>query len=315
MALNREPEEFSTTFQYYQHGQFKQGFDLLESVKNSYPEYMRRIYEWQVCLAAKMDQFDLAESLLQKALDAGYFYTEFFFRQESDLAGLQGRPLFETLVQRSAAMQAEAQAQTAPDRVVLEPLETTASTLPYLMALHGNNGNAGTVHDYWAHLTEEGWLVTLPQSSQVGGNNLFVWNDQGKAETELRAHYDFLAAKYKLDPRRALISGFSMGGHAAILTALTQVVPVRGFIGVASYTGEMSAFEKEFEKGAAAGLRGYFLLGENDELCTKSAVALSEGLNKAGIACDVEVFPGIAHEFPVEYRAAIDRAIRFIFQE
>ena len=158
-------------------------------------------------------------------------------------------------------------------------------------------------------------MVTILQSTQVGGNDVFVWNDLAIAERELIAHYAVISKKFSLNLNETIISGFSMGGHTALIAALKQLFQIKGFLAVAPYIGDLKQFDKILDSYDSSGLRGYFLLGKNDEACTHVAIELHEKLNQRGIPCGLEVFPGIAHAFPDDYQSAIERAIQFINQE
>lgn len=315
MASFDEPEVFAVVFQLYQKGLFRQAYDLLTETAAMYPEHRRRIFEWRICLAARIDELILAESLLKEALNEGFYYTEFLLRREDDLKALQRRPDFEKLAERSLQMLAEAQLKAKPILTVIEPKKHVAEKTPMLMVLHGNSGNAKNYQDYWDFLSDKGWLVTIPQSSQVGGNNVYVWNDLAIAERELIAHYAVILKKFPIKRKETIISGFSMGGHTVLIAALKQLFPIKGFLAVAPYIGDLKEFDKVLDSYDCAGLCGYFLLGEKDYLCTPAAIELHEKLNQRGIPCGLEVFPGIAHAFPDDYQSAIERAIQFINQE
>ena len=315
MAPEKEPEVFGFAYRLYQQEQFRQAYDLLTDVLEKYPGDRRRLFEWRVSMAARMGEPALAESILGQALDEGNFYNEFSLRKDADLKDLQGRPVFEKMVERDLQMLASAQCRARPALTMIEPLENQADRVPMLMALHGNNSNGESQQGYWSPLAEKRWLVAIPQSSQVGGNGVFVWNDQAIAEKEIIAHYRALSSKFALDLERTIISGFSMGGYTALVAAIRQYFPVSGFLAVAPYIGDLQNFEKILNKNKSLKLRGYFLLGEEDEHCTPAAIQLHEMLKQRDIACGLEVFPGVGHAFPEDYRSAIDRAIHFILPE
>jgi dienelactone hydrolase len=314
MTIHKGQKVFDQAMAFYQVGEFQQAYDLLTAESSPHAEVRNRVFQWRTCMAAKMGKLDLAESILKTALDEGNFYSENRLRHDADLKGLQGRTVFEALVERDLQMLATAQKTAAPKLKIMEPKDTHVP-VPLMMALHGNHANAEQMTGYWDFLTERGWLVALPQSSQVEGNDGYNWNIQAVARKEICAHYANLTAKFNIDPGYSLIAGFSMGGHTAIRLALSGAIPVKGFIGVAPFIGETSKFTREFKKGLTTGLRGYFLLGEKDEMCTKTSVRLAKSMNKTGIAFGVEVFAGIGHDFPEDSQPAIEKAIQFIFQE
>ena len=313
MVLRKYSEVFDSAYQLYKQGLFQQSYDLLTDALAELPGQRRRFFEWRISLAARMGKLQLAEENLRSALDEGYFYNEFTLRKDPDLKELQGRLEFEALAVRNFEMLAEAQKIAEPVLHLLEPVETRFEEVPLLMALHGNNSTFEQFH--WHHLAEKGWLVALPQSSQVGGNGIYVWNDQRIAKKELVDHYSFLAQKISVNPAKSILAGFSMGGYTAINAAFNQYFPISGFLAVAPYIDDPQTLVRALAGNTASKLRGYFLLGQEDEVCTPAAIKTHELLNQRGIPCGMELFPGVAHDFPENYRAAIDRAIQFILQE
>jgi len=315
MTPSKEPEVFATAYQLYLKGLFQQAYDLLTRVMEVYPAHQSRLYQWRFSMAARQGNLELAEKVLREALDSGNFYSKYLLRHDEDLKALQGRPGFENLLARDLEMLALAQQSARPQLTIFEPTENRAESLPLLMALHGNHSNVEGFQGYWNKLADKGWLVALPQSSRVGGKGVFDWNDAGIATQELAEHYALLCGKFVLDAQKVLLAGFSMGGYTALQTALRQILPGRGFLAVAPYVGDLKEFEHLLDEIHPGQLRGYFLLGEEDQQCTPGAMRLQDVLNHHGITCGVEVFAGVAHAFPEDYQAAIDRALQFILSD
>jgi dienelactone hydrolase len=314
MSPTKELVVFSTVHQLYRAGQFQQAFDLLSGVEGKSPEQNWQKYFGLLGMAARLDKPDLAEDILRKALDAGYFFTERTLRNDGDLRALQGRAEFEKLIARDVELLAVAQQTAAPGLTLLEAVDVHITQVPLLMTLHGNNSNVERIQGYWNSLSDEGWLVALPQSSQLAGNGVFCWNDQPLAKKELLNHYTAITNKISVDESKTIITGFSMGGRTAINAALQQYFPIHGFLAVAPFIRDLAEMERSLASIPAQPLRGYFLLGQDDEGCTPNALSLHRLLNNHGIACEVELFPHTGHDFPDDYRAAIGRGLQFILQ-
>jgi predicted esterase len=312
MPYHDDPEVFDRAYALYQQGAYRESYDLLTAALPDYPAHAQRLYEWRFDVAARMGEPDLCEQVLEDALDAGCFYGEFALRKDEDLREMQGRPRFEALVARNFAMMAEAQKHAAPRLELFNRGVEEKSTLPLLLALHGNNSNNLRFRENWQSLRGSNWLVALAQSSQLSGKGLYSWNDLAVAEREVKEHYRQLIGAFPVDPTRVLISGFSKGAHIAILAALQEWVHVTGFIAVAPYVGDPKAWEPLLEQEYDGALRGCFLLGEDDEMCTPGARVLSELLIRRGIHCQVKTFPGVAHAFPPGFDQVLQDAMRFI---
>ena len=314
MGFTSEKDIFDLAYQFYQKGFFQQAYDLLTESFPNLPSESNRFYQWRICIAAQMGDLVLAEKLLQQALDEGNYFSEFLLRSDPDLEKLQGRDVFESLIKKSLEKFDKEQENAKPALSLLEPTENDISIVRLIIALHGNYSNETQTKGYWNFLTNLGWLVALPISSQIQGNNVSTWQDQSIAEKELVMHHSEIQKKYALKPDTTILSGFSLGGYAAMVAALKQIFPVRGFISVAPSIKDTKEFDQLLKNVRTTNLRGYFLLGEEDDRINPTVIEWINKLNKKGIACDKEIFPGIGHNFPKEYQPAIERAISFIFR-
>lgn len=314
MVLEKKPDVFALAHQMYLAGNFQQSFDLLSGTETKSPESKWQKNLWQICLAARLNNPGLAEELLRKSLDEGIFFNESTLRRDEDLISLQGRPQFEALVGRDLALLGDMKKKTSPGLTLLESVDMHFERIPLLMALHGNNSNVERFLGYWNTLAEEGWLVALPQSSQLAGNDVYCWNDQDLAKKEILDHYAAISQKITVDTERTVVAGFSMGGFTAIRAALLQYFPARGFLAVCPYIRDIAEMEKLLASVNVPNLRGYLLLGQDDKGCTPNALLLRELLNRHGIACELELFPHVGHDFPENYRAAIGRGLQYIMK-
>lgn len=315
MTRRTEPEVFARALAFYNEKQYRQALEMLTDFHTTDPMYRRQCFEWRISMAALMGDLDLAEDIFSASLAEGFFFSEYSLRHDEDLSTLQGRPRYEQLVTRNMQQMADAQSKARPELLMVDPPVQAAAKAPLIVALHGNNTNAQIIKEYWLDLSPYGWRLAFPQSSQVSGNGVFVWNDIPCAEEELKAHYAAICKRSAVDPARTIISGFSKGGHAALTAAFTQVFPISGYIGVAPYFNDVEAIFSSLKVQANTRVRCYFLLGEDDPDCTAGALAMQEKLAAAGVACGVEIFPGVAHDFPADATAAILRALDFILSD
>ena len=313
MTLKEEPLEFDQAFKFYEAGDYKRAYSIMDGVAEKHPRWAQRAYEFRMDFAAKMGKFELAEEILGQALEAGFFYNEYVLRKDDDLKALQGRPRFETLVKKSFEILAAEENKSKPELIVLRPEFELSARIPFLMALHGNNSNAEDFSTYWSYFTRNGWLTALPQSSQLSGRNMHVWNDLDKADTEIKAHYEHLTIDNDLDTERSLIAGFSKGGHEAIRAALTGLFPMHGFIAIAPYVGDPDNWIEMVSRADKSKVRGVFLLGEKDSHCTPGALKLHEMLLENGFRSKVEIFEGMKHEIPDNYDKVFEESVKFLF--
>jgi predicted esterase len=308
----KEPEFLVRVDALYHSGEYQRAYDLLADAFAECIDQRWLLYFWKVCLLARLGRESEAEEVLQEALAQGYYYNEALLHGDEDLATLQGHPHFEELVSHSEDLIRAAQAQATPGLTLLEPVESNYPSVPLLISLHGNHSNSELMQPYWNHLSDQGWLVALPQSSQVSGNHLYRWDDADLALRELSTHFTTLSHKISVDPAHVVLAGFAKGGELAIRAALQQTLPATGFLCIAPFLNNLPELEPLISANRSSALRGYFILGELDNHCTPPALHLSELMRLHGIVCQTEIVPNLGHRFPDDYRAAIQRGLQFL---
>jgi predicted esterase len=308
-------------FQLYQKGEHAQAFDLAKRAARQFPTEGVRTYYWRVCLASLTNEMALALQLLEEALEAGFWYAETQLREDPDLQPLQGLAEFERLVEVCRKRQAEAQAQVTPALLMLQPeggCQAGLQPCPLLLALHGNYRTAENSVDFWRSAVSSGWLLALPQSSQVGRSDGYVWNDQDQAVREIQEHVATLCEQYAVDPDRIVVAGFSRGGELAIWLALSGTIEARGFIAVGPggpYMNEPDKWVPLIEASQERGLRGYMVVGEQDVFCYEGTLALAAMLKSRDIPCELEVHPNLGHDFPPDFQQNLPRVLEPVLQD
>ena len=292
-------------------------YKLLEDSFPRYPEHAGLLYNWQFCAAALLDKPDLAIKIIKESLDAGYCWSEEYFRNDPDLISLHNLPEFNRLVQVSEQLRLTAQLRVKPFLLTLPQPDSKEPSLPLLIALHGNTMNARISVNDWKSAVDFGWLTALPQSSQLFGPEMFVWDNLELGGREIEAHYRELTETYSVDINRVVISGFSKGGEMAIWFALKEIVPLSGFIAV-NPGGQLIQKVQSWlpileECKTLTNLRGYFVVGEQDSGAEKIK-ALYEILLALGMECKLVIHPEIGHDLPDDFNQVLKKGLEF-FQD
>ena len=96
-----------------------------------------------------------------------------------------------------------------------------------------------------------------------------------------------------------MTAGFSQGGGMAVSSALEGIpFPAVGFLAVGTGLSDVDPVALgSLDSATARGVRGWMLVGENDEALA-DAVRLHDELRMHGIQCSLEVVPGVAHSIP-----------------
>ncbi len=302
---------------YYHRGDYADALALATAAHARYPEEAALFFHIRACLSARVGDVAAALALLREALAIGHWYAAPFW-DDDDLALLREMPEFAQLRAQSAVRHAEAQRAARPELMILPPNDVESKgALPLLMALHGNLHSAAIDAPKWMAARSDGWLLALPQASQIGGLDRYVWDDLARSEQEVRAHFGTLRERYTLDFSRIIVGGFSMGAETAIRLALTGAIPARGFIAVAPggmITRQSERWAPLIAQGQERGLYGYLVAGERDPSFGPITV-LAEMLNAGGVSCAFETVPDHGHAFPPGFTARLPNILRAVAEE
>ena len=300
---------------FFQAKEYIQAFALIEKEYTHFPANSQELAYWRLCLHALLGKQEEALHIFQEVLDRGDWFPPKWLEEDPDLASLRPLPEFQALVEACQGRLATLQAEASPALLVRQPT-AAKEPLPLLIAQHGNGNNASNTVEHWNGVTAEGWLLAVPQSSQMGGPDAFIWDDRETGVNEICEHLETLNNEYKIDARRVVLGGFSMGGGQAIWMALHQTVRIHGFVTLGPYLreNELEALATLLATHAPTSLRGAILVGENDAECLSIARKVVELMRAHNLPCELEVRPGLAHSYPADFSAWVVRALRLIEQ-
>lgn len=292
----------------YGQGAFADAFDLATRELPHHAEMAREIHYWRACLAAKLGKTALVCAIMAEVLESGSWFSPMQLQEDADLESVRQNPEFQRLLAACRERNAAAQQEAAPLRLISEP--KGGGRIPLIMALHGNSGNAQAEVEYWLPAVESGAMVAMLQSSQVEGPDGFVWNDQEMAATEAQQHYRELAATGRVDRRQVVLGGFSRGAGTAIWLAASGRVWSRGFVAVAPRWHDVAGLRQLLAR--KAGLRGYIVVGEEDERSIQVAKDVQAMMAEFDEQCEVELVPHLCHAYPPSFVDSLRKALRFI---
>jgi pimeloyl-ACP methyl ester carboxylesterase len=302
--------------QLVQNNQYAEALDLVTREGPNFSADRIWVDFWHMCTAAGTGNHELVFQVAEQLLADGLWYGEAMWRRLPSFQTIQSDPNFERIA--AAHRAAEERDAPADERILLTRLpENHSSTSPLLVALHGNNSTASQTLPFWQAAVSQGWVLALPQSTQVWyKGDAYFWDDFEMARATVTAHFARLQQDIAFEPSRVILAGHSMGGLVAIRLALMGTPNVRGFVAIGPAVPFLDAPE-ELEAllipARQRGVRGYFLLGEQDHAIFADKVqALSERLQLAGITCELETVPDATHDYSPIYDAALLRALAFM---
>ena len=291
----------------YSAGKHAEALRLVEQNADHFPEQSAQTTMWRMCLLSMCSRPADVMSVFRQGLDSGLWWAEESF-SDTDFDAVRDMAEFKSLVAESHKNCIAARAYIKPDRAILVPDDTTKE-LPLLIVLHGRYGNMDAHLEYWDVARQRGWLVLSPQSTQALIMGAYCWDDPAQGMKDILPHVDEIKRAYKVNPQHILIGGFSQGSGMSIYTALRNNIVVRGFIGVGTWWGDVSALACEKK-----GLRGYFVTGEKDHTFER-AREIQNALRTNNVQIAEEVHADLGHEFPADFATSFEKALDFIFKE
>lgn len=295
---------------FYAEGKYLDALNVTEQLAVEFPSEAATTSFWRVCLLNRAGKTDEALKAMSMAMDQMMWWSEAQLRADDDLTSLQGLPAFETMVTECQTRQAAAQKDSKPDILIRFPDKDGPYSL--LIALHGRTSRPNLDFHYWEPILQMGWMLAMPQSSQLGSPNSFVWDDTALAGEEIVNHYKQLLEQYSMDHERVILAGFSQGAAMAIRICLQNSIPARGFLAVAPGGIAIEEFDKlPLSKNE---LRGYLVVGGRDPRYGM-LTQIHALLNQNGIPYEMENHPEMGHEFPKDFDQSIIKALKFLFLE
>jgi len=299
-------------FRLHAAGRYADALALVEREGERHPNNWSELLFWRACLMALLGNSEGALDCLSEAIERGHWWSESALRSDPDLGSLQGDARFEALVSVCRQRHQEAQATARPELLVLSP--DSPPPWPLLLALHGAGGTAKAWANDWVKAVDEGWLVGLPQSSQVLTPGGYGWGDRDRAAREVRQHYQILSRDYPVDTDRVVLGGFSQGGAMAIWVALSGLLPARGVLGLACAPRDLDEVRAAVRHQPVNRLRMYLVVGSKDHLFER-AKEFSGVIRQAGMAVCFDERPGLGHGMPDDFPQTLATALDFLLSD
>lgn len=307
-ALSKDQEVEQRFHQLVQSGEYAKALDLVTLEAHVFPEHAQKVvYAWRFTMACRLENKTLALKILTEAIEAGHWYGD--LETDPDYLLLKGDVEFEKIVNTCKVRRTRAIADAVPVMKISQP-ESRTVTYPLLIALHGSNGNIEI--NPWESAVSEGWLVALPQSSQVFAPGTYTWNDWDWAQQEVGEQYSMLCKEYAIDPNQVILAGFSLGAGLAAWLVLSGKIKAQGLILVNPFLQDITAIMPFLKNNNLNGLRVYLVAGQRDQYCLGIAQQLNTLLPKYGISCFLDVYVDLDHSFPKDFEHKLPYALMYV---
>lgn len=268
----------NSTTRLYEAGKHVAALDLLDAVSANFPDlgHQCKIVFFRACLLADNGDAEAALNALETALGEGLWWSEPMLA-DPDLDPCRGERLDRIISHANPAGE-------SPTCLV----DHGKPGGGVLLALHGGGEVVRKSDNPWRPAVDAGWTVHRPVSTQRSGAGLATWTDLDKAVDECRAH---LAS---IGPINAMGS-FSLGGSLA-LRLITEVVSAPVLMVAPSLRAPVVAAAAPKAEGAMIDI----VTGEHDPFLELTTDGVAK-LQAAGADVRIEVLPGVAHDFPLDF--------------
>ena len=287
----------------------------------SFPEQFHILAYWQMIAATRQKEYPAALQVIRKLLERGFWFGEAVLLNSQSLQPLQELPEFNRLVEASRALRLQSEKESFPLIILRQQdrCQKGSPPCPLMIALHTDGGSIQDSLDFWKPAAAEGWIAAAPESSQVMWKGAYIWKDHAIAAQDIQRHFSALVSQYAIDENRVVLAGHSLGGETAAWLALTGEIPVQGFIAfnpAGPLVEDPEIWQDLYLRAAQRGLRGYIIVGEEDEeLPQENIRLLVDLLNEAGIPAELESVAHAGNDYDPVYDDSLLRALEFIFPQ
>jgi predicted esterase len=273
------------------------------------------------CMHAMSGNAEAAVQWLTKAGERGFSDFE-LANLDSDLENARWHPGYE-----AATGAIKINQDKMHDRLRTELLKRELLTIlppdydenvpaPLIVALHGGGGAPQYIVRAWQPVAAQmGAILVAPQALyELNGTFGCNWLKPGdetpdEAEVVVRLAVERTKARYKIDERRTILTGFSLGGFVAHAVGARRPYAFAGVIPMAGL------YIREYDNPARPTgdrpPRFYFMCGEHDGNLEQNHLAVQD-FTAAGFAVKLRVYPGVGHTFPRDWAQEAREALDFV---
>lgn len=268
-----------------------------------------RIAFWVACLQCRLDRWDDALATLGGVVEAGGWFNPDRLRGDPDLAPLRELSELGGIIGACDEKRRVEQADVRPERRLVRPESSEHQPPPLVIALHMAGGNARQSEHHWRRASRDGYLLALPQGTQVLGPGEYGWSEN--TESELKKHLLAVAGWHAYDSARVVLGGASRGAGVAVEFALRQApFASRGFIAVVGSPAP-EKIEEHVARAVSARVRGVFITGEHDGARDR-VESTYRLLHDAGMSVSLTVLPGMGHDYPPDFSEHLSEALAYV---
>lgn len=267
------------------------------------------------CAYARYGMAEPAEQWLMRAAESGFEALR-LVSGDPDLALIRGSEGYVAALDRMRRNRAagleeyKAMAAKRPPLLFLPSGFDSTQAAPLIIALHGYGADALDIAGAWRESAEAlGAILVAPDAVRPTPTGQgFQWLHADEGEWRVLDALEYARARYRIDPKRVVLTGFSQGGNLTLQVGLAHpelfpaLIPMSGF-----YDPEEMPIPFE----AAPRVRVYLMVGASDRGAQGFARA-RDALDRAGYRVRLKTYPGVGHSFPPDHVAELRSALEFV---
>ncbi|MCD4646043.1 alpha/beta hydrolase [Bacillus mycoides] len=288
----------------------KGSFEAYSYIMNNAKDVMgneAQIYNFKYALESAAGLEEEALHLMKKAIiENGFWYGSDYLISDDDLKPLHKFEEFHRMVQLCKEREELAKKSEQAD----VKYKYSKQTENLLITLHGDQENIQIIEPYWNSVMEQGFMLALPQSSQIQFSDGYVWDNIERGRDELKGHYNKIKVNKTFG--NIIIGGFSAGARVALHSMLQGEIEVNGFIFVAPWLPEMEEWEEMIGILHDKSIKGYIICGDQDEDCFEGTQQFVTLLKDKNIEHKYKVVPNLNHDYPHNFDELLKEAIEYI---
>jgi len=296
--------------QLFDEQKYSEAIELLEHARDQFPDDLFEILWYEIIIYAYSENHENCLDTMAESMNHG-----FFFNLWSIFDPLRENDRFKTIALKNQQLKTDAQTQAKMRYEVYTPAGySTNQPYPLFIALHGDGQSLDYFKSNWQAdpILDQGFVLVYIQSSQVICTNGFGWTpDYAITRKDVKACYDEVTQQYRIDTDNILVGGFSGGSIASIEIAMSNTVPVRGFISLCPSLKPESFTPKNIAGAMRRGVKGVMMEGAQSGDVPAEQEMLKV-FQETDFPHQSHIIPGVGHAIPQDFSQRLSDGIEFV---
>ncbi len=298
----------------YMQKDFQAALKILDDAIRLFPRQFLYAAVYQYLIQAQLGQEQIAIDLLKALHQKGFASPPAWIEKFPDLAKHSDFPAVKA--ENDRLIKGALTSGQMLFQVNLPDGYSPERKYPLFLVLHGDGFSCDIEYQSWFWkpdvMLARGMIVVYVQSSQVYYPGCFGWiKDYEIAKKDLRACFDQVVEQFSVDPQQVYMGGFSGGAITSTEVALSDALPIKGWIALCPEIKPPSFTRENLERAKGRGLKVVFLEGEQ-KAWQVDEQAMIDLFTEVGFPHQLVINAGIGHAFPEDLDLKLKNALDFI---